>query len=93
MTEIRQHIDDGVPNLNTLSRRTYSSGIFDDDTCKNGTINHGVVIVGYGRDNGTDYWIVRNSWGTAWGQAGHILMKRNVNICRIAEYAFLATAA
>ena len=68
-----------------------SSGIFDDDSCKNGTINHGVVLVGYGRANDTDYWIVRNSWGTAWGQNGHILMKRNVNICRIAEFAFLAT--
>ncbi|XP_046449018.1 ervatamin-B-like [Daphnia pulex] len=68
----------------------YSSGIFDDDSCKNGTINHGVVLVGYGRANGTDYWIVRNSWGTSWGLNGYILMKRNVNICRLAEYAFLA---
>lgn len=69
----------------------FRSGIFDDDNCKNGTINHGVLIVGYGRANATDYWIVRNSWGTNWGQNGYILMKRNVNICRIAEYAFLAT--
>ncbi|XP_046449015.1 macrodontain-1-like [Daphnia pulex] len=69
----------------------YKSGIFDDDTCKNGTVNHGVLIVGYGRTNSTDYWIVRNSWGTSWGMSGYIFMKRNVNICRIAEYAFLAT--
>ena len=68
-----------------------SSGIFDDYSCKNGTINHGVVFVGYGWANDTEYWIVRNSWGTAWGQNGHILMKRNANICRIAEFAFLAT--
>jgi hypothetical protein len=69
----------------------FSSGIFDDDTCKAGTINHGVVLVGYGRANGTDYWIARNSWGTSWGLNGYILMKRNVNICRIADFAFLAT--
>ncbi|KAI9562656.1 hypothetical protein GHT06_010110 [Daphnia sinensis] len=68
----------------------YSSGIFDDETCKNGTINHGVLLVGYGTANGTNYWIVRNSWGPLWGQNGYILMKRNVNMCRLAEYAFLA---
>ncbi|KAK4025340.1 hypothetical protein OUZ56_014413 [Daphnia magna] len=69
----------------------YRSGIFDDDACKNGTINHGVMLVGYGTANGTDYWIVRNSWGTSWGMGGYIFMKRNVNACRLAEYAFLAT--
>ena len=69
----------------------FSSGIFDDDTCKNGTVNHGVVIVGYGQANNTNYWIVRNSWGTAWGQGGYIYMKRDINICRISEFAFLAT--
>lgn len=68
-----------------------SSGIFSDDTCKNGTIAHGVVIVGQNVVNGTDYWIVRNSWGTSWGQKGYVYMKRNVNICRISEYAFIAT--
>lgn len=77
--------------LNWYSDIHFRSGIFDDDTCKNGTVNHGVLIVGYGRTNSTDYWIVRNSWGTSWGMSGYIFMKRNVNICRIAEYAFLAT--
>ncbi|KAI9562654.1 hypothetical protein GHT06_010108 [Daphnia sinensis] len=79
-------------SIATNSRFTlYKSGIFDDDTCRNGTINHGVMLVGYGTTNGTDYWIVRNSWGTSWGMGGYIFMKRNVNTCRLAEYAFLAT--
>jgi len=38
-------------------------------------VNHGVVVVGYGvgssnRDDCTDYWVVRNSWGKNWGQDG-----------------------
>lgn len=68
----------------------YSSGIFDDETCKEGTVNHGLVLVGYGTANGTSFWIARNSWGPRWGQNGYILMKRNVNMCRLADYAFLA---
>jgi len=45
----------------------YTGGVFDDE-CGDST-DHGVNIVGYGMDeqNGVAYWIVRNSWGTGWG--------------------------
>ena len=47
--------------------------------------NHAVVIVGYGTENGVDYWKVRNSWGTWWGEAGHFRIKRNSgNLCGFA---------
>ncbi|MFS7951892.1 putative peptidase C1A, papain, patatin-like phospholipase domain-containing protein [Helianthus anomalus] len=68
----------------------YSSGIF---TGKCGTdLDHSVVVIGYGNDDGKDYWLVRNTWGVAWGVQGYLRIERNVEEktgkCGIAMKAF-----
>jgi len=70
--------------------KAYTKGTYTSDVCKDGPedVNHAVLVVGFGTDNnGTDYWIIKNSWSDTWGMDGYFHMKRGVNMCGIATCA------
>jgi C1A family cysteine protease len=53
----------------------YTSGILTNDACGS-NLDHGVLAVGYGEDNGVKYWKVKNSWGTTFGEDGYIRIEK-----------------
>jgi len=78
------------------SFQLYKSGIYYERACSATQLDHGVLAVGYDQTTAAKdnlYYIVKNSWGTSWGQEGYIWMSRNRdNNCGIATVASIPTA-
>jgi C1A family cysteine protease len=67
----------------------YSGGVFAGSCGKN--LDHGVLLVGYGTESGKDYWLVKNSWGDSWGDAGYIKLAQGMDQCGLADSASYPT--
>jgi cathepsin X len=68
----------------------YTKGVFRDTTGAT-NVDHEISIVGWGTENNTPYWIVRNSWGTFWGEQGFAKVIRGVNNMQIESDCVWAT--
>jgi len=70
----------------------YQSGVYYEPHCSPENLDHGVLAVGYGEEDGEKFWLVKNSWSDQWGDGGYIKMARNKkNHCGIASYAVYPT--
>jgi len=64
----------------------YSSGVFNDSTCTDENIAHGILVIGYGETaEGDQYWTLKNTLGTSWGMEGYMYLERGHNRCGIAN--------
>ncbi|KAJ6247798.1 hypothetical protein M0813_18433 [Anaeramoeba flamelloides] len=62
----------------------YSGGYYEDDTCSKTSLNHAVLMVGWGNYQGDPtkpYWLIKNSWSTHWGDEGYMYISRKNNDC------------
>lgn len=59
-----------------------ASGIYDVSDCSNKT-NHAIVLIGWGTENGVDFWIAKNSWGNNCGESGYFRIIRGKKMCEI----------
>ena len=62
----------------TQELRNYTSGVFVDKTGRV-ELDHDISVTGWGEENGTKYWIIRNSWGSYWGEGGNFKLIRGIN--------------
>jgi len=63
--------------------QSYTSGIINPKAgdCSDTSLDHAILIVGYGVQGSTPFWIVRNSWGLSWGEAGYFRIIRGKGAC------------
>jgi hypothetical protein len=66
--------------------RNYTGSIFAGCSANSNPeteVCQAAVVVGYGKDKSTDFWLLKNSWGEQWGERGYVRLKRGVDMCRV----------
>ncbi|KAJ2938895.1 hypothetical protein O0L34_g17705 [Tuta absoluta] len=72
--------------LVTKEMELYTKGIHYDSFCNfNSTVRHAVTLVGYGKHDDDDYWIIKNSWGERWGESGYFRLSAADKNCNVLQ--------
>ncbi|XP_064086137.1 crustapain-like [Macrobrachium nipponense] len=92
-SKLQQAVHDDGPvsvyiDANHPTFGSYGGGVYIEPNCDSLNANLAVSVVGYGVENGLEYWLVRNAWGESWGEEGYIKMAKNAgNMCAISTHA------
>ena len=72
--------------------QNYNKGILNlnSEKCSKTNLNHAGLLVGYGTENGVDYWIVKGAWGNLFGENGYFRIARGYGTCGINQYVVTA---
>jgi C1A family cysteine protease len=98
-TQIKQLLFENGPfaiAINATPLQFYFWGIFNpwlEFLCSPTSLNHGVLLVGYGVEGSTPYWIVKNSWGGSWGEKGYFRIIAGKGACGLNTYVITAEVA
>jgi C1A family cysteine protease len=81
--------------LNAKLLQYYSSGVLlASNSCDPNALNHAVTLIGFGvTSGGTPYWIIKNSWGSSWGESGYFRIQKGKGMCGINKYVIAPTIA
>lgn len=84
-----------IVGINSIGLYSYKSGILDlsKTKCPPNDINHFPLLVGYGSTERIDYWIIKNSWGSSWGERGYFRIARGKGVCGINSSPIIANVS
>lgn len=79
--------------INAGPMQLYMGGIADPFFCNPRALDHGVALVAFGNEKGKDFWAIRNSWGSRWGEKGYYRIVRGKGKCGLNRMVTTAIVA